>query len=222
MALIATRQLSIKPILTRPMWGLSAKERAAYDAVGMPVFRWQPYEFGNASASLNGPVTVTGSPTLDASGYNFADATKYATHASASLINATKGTVYLEYVPNWSNPSPDTVEFDCRSAASAGFSFAINVSNQLSTVFGGSAIASVALTWVAGTKYKLALTYDGTNVTLYRNATQVAQAAQPAMGTVNANLFFGKYALGAVSAAGKIGRVLIWNKALTAAQLGVL
>jgi hypothetical protein len=213
-----------------------------------PIFAWSPlgrYEYDPLESGLvqrpqrnmaivHGavrPVTLAGSPALDANGYNFDGNAKYATYPSAGLINTTQGTVVVYYRPNAATAAALRLIWDVRSAAAVGFGFFINTAGNNNTLAatwsGASKATSGNLTWDTSTTYQLALTWLWTGaaytLTTFRDAVQQGQATDgAALGTLGANMVFGTTFANLNTCDGKQDRPLIYDKALTAAQLGAI
>jgi hypothetical protein len=93
-------------------------------------------------------------------------------------------------------------------------------------VYGGKLTGQVGATWIQDAQsfpqnswQYVALTYDGTTMTLYRNGTQVASQAVSRPASTTSDLFIGRYAGGGVNWTGRIDEPAIYNTALAATTI---
>jgi hypothetical protein len=210
-----------------PSQTLTMREAEIYKQIGYPVFRWYPSVLSNNIAGRAGSPTLTGSPVLDSGGYLFDTVAKYATYPSAGILNTAQGTFLIDYTPTDATSVSTRAPGGCIDGSGNGFLISVRnaANNNKLSIFWNSATANLEsgnLTWTAGQRYQLALTWSGTTVTIYRDAVSQATNAISALATYPALIYFGANNPATVTALGKIPKALIFDKALNAAQLAAL
>lgn len=204
-------------------------EASSYADIGDPVFRWYPKALGNNYAGVTGAPTLVGDPTLGATGYTFATG-KYATHPSAGLFSLSAGTLFTEIIPTGVLAAGSSI-FDVRSNTNVGPQ-AIVASTSLRWFWQGTAKAIGGFTFSASTRYYVALTWALNGSALYDLATYAWASGIPAalatstdgaaLGALSATAYIGANTGGAAPLEAACGRFLIFDKALTPAQLAAL
>jgi hypothetical protein len=109
-------------------------------------------------------------------------ATRVAETASVSsaAFPITAGSIEADVVPSWGgNPAATRTVVDTRKAAATddGVVVTVDTSGRLNLLTDGAAvttITSAALTWTAGTRYRVRATWGGGNTYLYRDEVLVA------------------------------------------------
>lgn len=130
---------------------------------------------------------------------------------SSAFLTPIKGAFPLDidYTPNGSTASNERVLAGCLDGSNNGFELYISTDAKLSLRWNNAAatLQSAALTWAAGTTYKLRMLVNGTTVTLYQDRTgaSVASAAQAAgLTTIDTTFYMGQDRSGAKQANGAV------------------
>lgn len=139
-------------------------------------------------------------------------------YANAGGLKANKGTVMFWAVAGAgsSNNYREYVRSDCTGGT---IDLRVDPSGALQGAWGGALLSAASAGLVAGTQYHLAMTYDGVILRLYRDGTEVANAAHTSAITAAAAPLFVGQSSGASLLNGVLDDLVLLDRAASASEI---